>query len=148
MGPALARVEAGSSSLPKQRSCHLQPTPGGADGGGGGGNDNGGRIDGGGDDDDQYIISHLCPRPPLFRLNPPPRWLKHCAIPCSSAEGVTAVTAPLPSSVAKKRDFGGKALARLELPVPPCYYWMLLLSYCTTVLTLLLAAAQRRSQFH
>ena len=70
MRPALARVEAGSSSLPKQRSCHLQPTPDGADGhgGGGGGNDNGGRIDGCDDDDDQYIISHayLCPRPPLF----------------------------------------------------------------------------------
>ena len=72
MRPALARVEAGSSSPPKPRSCHLQPTPDGADdhGGGsgcGGGNDNGGRIDGGGNDD-QYVISHshLCPRPPLF----------------------------------------------------------------------------------
>ena len=61
--PALVRVEAGSSSLPAPRSCHLQTTP---DKGVVGDDGDDGDDDGG---DDNHVISHhshLFPRPPLF----------------------------------------------------------------------------------
>ena len=57
--PALVRVEAGNSSLPAPRSCHLQTTPDkgvvgddGDDGDDDGGDDNGNAVGGDAYDDD------------------------------------------------------------------------------------------------